>query len=389
MKKALPYFRTGYRFCSVWLLSCFVANFVYSHTPLMQGTSYRFLAVVSLLMATLAIYSLTRLLVLFDASIRYTGTKSRKELLVFFLSRTKAWVALILFAALPLPYYAFAALFGAHGFLLDYLISRSVLPFFFIAYLLGGMAGLTYYQLNRTKKRRTSDFFFLLHAIKFLPIYALGGVFSNILIPSLLSIPGMIKLLLSIPFTFVLMFFYAILWTVRIIRAVTTRRAFLRLLTKTCAERGIEMPVIKHPYRSLFRKKYSPVFSVTINEKKYICRLIGTMRPYTLYRFYENGIGARVKFLTFRLLVRPRFGAMLYQSRTELWETQFDFAFDAPTDSRKILIFNPCSKFVEGEDLGKRYPLDNGLSVGKYRFYTATSFCNALARDCLERKPTE
>ena len=385
MKKALSCLRTAYRFCIVWLCTYFVAVLVYRHTPLIPGSSRLLLAFLSLFMASLTVYSLTRLLVLFDRSIKHTEIKTKKERLSFFLFRPKACLALILFAVLPFPTYAFAEIFGTHGLFLDYLISRSIMPILFLAYLFGGITGLSYCRLNRMKKRRTSDFFFILHAIKYLPIYVFCGMMLYVLIPSLLSIPGIVKLLLSLPIVLAVLLFYLVLWTVRTIRAVLTRRKFLRLLAQTCKEHGIEMPVIRHPYRSLFRKKASPVFHIVLNGNTYACKLIGTMRPYTLYRFYAEGMGARVKLLTLRFFIPFRTSAALYRSQTELWETRFDFAFDAEENEQKVLIFNPCAKIVQGDELGKRYPLDNGLSVGKYRFYTATGFCNALSRDCLGR----
>ena len=391
MKKVLAILRTVYRFSLVWLLTYLLADFVHLNAFRQEGVSHLFPAILSLIVAAVMIYSQTRLLVLFDRSIAYPGRKTKKEMLAHFFSRPKAWIALILFALLPLPYTAFETLFGTHGPFLDYLISRAVLPLFFVAYLIGAVTGLTYYQLNRAKERRVNDLFYLIHSLKYLPLYAAGGVMLSILSIMLLSVPGFIKLFLRVSPTLTVIFLlaYPVLWLVRFLRARKKRHEFLRKLTDACAERGIEIPVIEHPISSLFSKKHAPVFKLKVNDKVYTCKLIGTMRPFTLYRFYANGVVARVTILSLRLYQRLRYRAMLYQSRTEMWETRYDHSFEAEDETRKIFIFNPCSKLVEGEDLGKRYPLDNGLKVGNYTFYTATGFCNAITRACLERKPNE
>lgn len=391
MKKVLAILRTVYRFSLIWLLTYLLADFVHLNAFRQEGVSHLFPAILSLIVAAVMIYSQTRLLVLFDRGIAYPGRKTKKEMLAYFFSRPKAWITLILFALLPLPYTAFETIFGTHGPLLDYLISRSVLPLFFLAYLIGALTGLTYYQLNRAKERRVNDLFYLIHSLKYLPLYAAGGVMLSILSIMLLSVPGFIKLFLRLSPTLTVIFLlaYPILWLVRFLRAGKKRRKFLTKLADACAERGIEIPVVEHSLRSLFSKKHTPVFKLKVNGKVYTCKLIGTMRPFTLYRFYADGVVARVTILSLRLYQRLRYRATLYQSRTEMWETRYDHSFEAEDETRKIFIFNPCSKLVEGEDLGKRYPLDNGLKVGNYTFYTATGFCNAITRATLECKPNE
>lgn len=391
MKKFLSVLRAIYRFALVWLLTFLLANFVHLNAWRQEGVSHLFPSILSLIMAAVMIYSQTRLLVLFDRDISYPGRKTKREMLAYFFSRPKAWIGMVGFALVPLPYTAFDTLFGSHGWFWNYLISRSVLPLFFVAYLIGILTGLTYYQLNRAKERRVNDLFFLLHSIKWLPLYSAGGVMLSILSILLLSVPGLFKLFLRLSPTLAVIFAlsYPVLWLVRILRARKKRREFLTKLADACAERGIEMPVIEHPIRSLFSKKYAPVFKLKVGSKTYTCKLISTLRPAALYRFYADGVVARVTVLSLRLMQQLRWRMMLYQSRTEMWETRYDYSFEGEDETRKIFIFNPCSRLAEGEDLGKRYPLDNGLKVGNYTFYTATGFCNAITRACLERKPNE
>ena len=150
------------------------------------------------------------------------------------------------------------------------------------------------------------------------------------------------------------------------------------------------MPRIVDPISSLFKRGGSEVFILTAKGKKYACKMVSTLKRSSIYRFYPDGKMAKVHVMVLNFLTRGRYGhgGTVLKQRTELWEKQFDVSFDAE-DAVKVLIFNPCSKIVECQYGGDSVPLDNGMSVGDYRFFTASGFTGAVARDCLDRKPNE
>ena len=152
------------------------------------------------------------------------------------------------------------------------------------------------------------------------------------------------------------------------------------------------MPSIDAPIRSLFqRKERGCVFYLRENGRKYACRLISTLKPVSVYRFYPNGEVGRVHVTYMRFTMRGHTfgGGVLYRQRAELYETKYQMGFEADEDTRKIFIFNPTAKTVEGQYGTELVSLDNGMKIGEYTFYTATGFTNAIKRDCLHRRANE
>ena len=49
-------------------------------------------------------------------------------------------------------------------------------------------------------------------------------------------------------------------------------------------------------------------FEFTLRDRKYACKLISSLNPFTLYRFYPNGTVGHVHRLTTRMLSRGRWG---------------------------------------------------------------------------------
>ena len=158
-----------------------------------------------------------------------------------------------------------------------------------------------------------------------------------------------------------------------------------------CRMQDIPMPEIPALFLSLFRKKEKgTIFTFTLRNRKYACKLISSLKPFTLYRFYPNGTVGHVHTLNTRVLARGRWTSIaVLKQQIELWETQYKIGFDAPEDVTKIFLFNPCTKTVEGQYGNETIPLDNGMKIGDYTFYTATGFTNAIKRNCLHRKQTD
>ncbi len=353
-------------------------------------------AYISLLFTVILFYSISRVAVIFEKKESlYEGSKPRKEKFLFLWERPKTKLALLLFLLLPLPFPAFGAIFGSLSPLLRYLCSRLFLPFLFVAFFLGGMRGLLYHEQNekkKNKKKKRVNLFpiaFLFHTFKYVPIYAAGAYLLLELSTVIFSLPGVVQLFLTTGLGVAIAATFSLLWTVRIFRAVCIRRKFLISLAKACKAQGIPIPKIEAPIRSLFRKKErGTLFEITVKGKKYVCKLVSTLKPITTYRFYPDGYLGHVRTTYLHFRMNGAFGGMLSRQRIELFEKKYNVGFDAE-NATKVLIFNPCSKIVEGVFAESSFPLDNGMSVGKYKFFTASGFCNAITRDCLDRKANE
>ncbi len=355
-------------------------------------------SIIALLFTLVFLYSAARLWIIFEKRENlYEGDKTAKEKILYLWKRTDTRFLLLLLLLLPMPFPALTPLVGAFGTFTHYLLSRLLFPFFLVAFFLGAMTGLVFYEKNEKKKElrkkiRRSPFLFVFHVYKYIPIYAVGAYFLLSLMVVLYSIPGMVMLFLTTGLGIAVVVTLATFWGIRAGCALRIRRRFLAQMKAACKERGIPMPKIPSPVRSVFlRKEKSPVFTVTVGERKYTCRLVGTLKPHTIHRFYPSGeIGyVRATYMRFNLRAATFGGGVLYRQRAELYETKFPLAFDAEEGSAKIFIFNPCSKIVEGQYGNDTVPLDNGMKIGEYTFYTASGFTNALRRDCLHRRANE
>ena len=355
--------------------------------------------IISLLFTVILLYSAARVMIIFEKRENlYKGEKTDKEKLAFLWENPETRLFLLLFLLLPLPLPAFKPIFGMLSPILRYLLSRLFVPFLAVAFLLGCMTGLAYYEQNEKKKEmrkkiRRSPIFFFFHVFKYVPIYAVASYCLLALSIVLFSLPGMIALFLTTSLGTAVVLIIAVLWIMRSVRGVRKRKRFLQQMKDACEMQGIPMPEIREPIRSLFRKKErGSIFEITVNKRKYVCKLISTLKPITIYRFYPNGeVGhVHVTYMHFNLRGHAFFGgSMLFRQRTELYEKRYNVAFEAEEGATKIFIFNPCSKTVEGQYGSETVPLDNGMKIGDYTFYTATGFTNALARNCLHRKMNE
>ena len=383
---------TFYRFPVVYLsllVECELAwRFVTPAQPSYLCAFLTFLSVVVLL------YSLSRTLVIFEKKdLLYEGKKTKKEKLVFFWKNPKNLIAMLLFLVLPFPSSAISYICGGAPLMLQYLLSRLLLPFFLLAFFTGTMAGLSWRELNEKKSINRSPLFYLLHSLKYIPLYMLAA-FGLLILADTFSTAGKIhKLLISTNLTAFLIVFFTVVWTIRIVRAVLIRRKFINQLAEACTEMGIPTPKIDAPYRSLFRRKSrGTVFYITSGKKQYACKLISVFKSAAIYRFHNSGELGHVHVFNVRIATVGRFGmgsGKVIQQRTELYENRYNVGFDTEDGVQKIFIFNPCAKVVEGEYGDDSIPLDNGMQIGEYTFYTATGFCNALTRNCLDKKPNE
>lgn len=354
-------------------------------------------SLITFLFTVVLLYSMARVAVIFERKPDlYEGEKTKKEKFLFLWGRRKTKLAMLLFLLLPLPYPAFRPVFVVLSPIWQYLCSRLILPFLFLGFFLGSMTGLTWHELNekktesKRKKIRRSPFSFLFHTYKYIPIYIAAAVMFLALQAVIFSLPGIVKLFITTSLGGAIIITIAVLWFIRIRRAILIRRKFLSQLSDACASQNIPMPKIHEPIRSLFRKKErGTVFEISLHNRTYKCKVISTLKPITMYRFYPSGVVGHVHTAFLRIHTRAPFGAMLFRQRAELYEKKYDVSFEAEEGITKIFIFNPCSKIVEGQFGSESLPLDNGMKIGEYTFYTASGFTGAIRRDCLHRKANE
>ncbi len=201
----------------------------------------------------------------------------------------------------------------------------------------------------------------------------LGGTLAlcNIL-PILISIFPLFKELLLNPFTcFIIVCIVAIPLIWRPIRAMIKRRDFLKKLDAVCRQTGAVISAIDMPYRSIFATTETESFTVTVNGKRYACKLIGAIKRGAPMGIFQGGEGA--------IATHVRFARITLFSRV----TQFEFGF--ASEDQKILIINPVPKQLYRTENGKTTELDNGDVVDGYKVYTASGFLGALERGSLDR----
>lgn len=227
-------------------------------------------------------------------------------------------------------------------------------------------------ESSSSKKKRKLQEELNSEFVRIILIYMLGGFGLCEAISILISFFPLFRELLLNPFTaFILAVIVLGPLLYRPIRALIKRRAFLKKLRQTCAQKGIALSQIDLPYRSIFQTTDSESFSVTIDGKRYACKLLGAIRrgaPLVLFANGEGGFVRTVRFARADLFTRV---------------TKFEFGFEAECD--KILIVNPVPKKIFQGINGMNVPLDNGDTVGGYKFFTASGFLGALERNCIER----
>lgn len=387
-----------YRFPALYLSIFAVSALTYRQTP-PNGISYLVTLLCSLIFIFFQLYSAARVTIVFERREKlYEGERTAKEKLRFLWASPEIRLYLILFLLLPLPFPTFKILFGGFSPIVRYLLSRLFVPLLAAALLLGSMTGLAFHEQNEKKKElrkriNRAPLLYLIHVFKFVPIYAVGSYCLLAFSVVLASLPGIAALFLTTSLGAAVLIVTAVLWVIRWVRGVRIRRQFLEKLENACASQNLSVPEIKSPIASLFRKKErGTVFEITVNDRKYACKLISTFKPNTVHRFYPDGILGHVHVIHLRFLVpgaRMMGNGMLYRQRVELYETKYNVGFEAEEGVSKIFIFNPCSKTVEGAYGSETVPLDNGMKIGDYTFYTASGFANALTRNCLHRKANE
>lgn len=171
-----------------------------------------------------------------------------------------------------------------------------------------------------------------------------------------------------------------------------------------CKKHLLKLSDVKRPYRSLFRNKGDVNFTLTVNGKRYDCKMIAAVTYGTTMILSEDGTAAIEHSLGLRqggirTVGHGLFGngANFSQTQTggvsgyyrhrkvELYRftTRLDFSFDS--EYTKILIINPVPfEIMAGDTYRSRY-IDNGDFVGEYLVFSASGLLGALERGCIDR----
>ena len=192
--------------------------------------------------------------------------------------------------------------------------------------------------------------------------------------------------------------------TWRYCRALHVRKKFLKRLRALCDKQGFKLSKPNRPYRSVFRNKGDPSFTLEANGQTYVCKLIAAISYGAAMFLSENGTATVEHSFGLRQgsIKTARFGlfgnganlgsgaargtASYYRQRkAELFHytTRLDFSFEG--EGTKVLIINPVPfEILAGDSYKSRY-IDNGDFTGEYLIFSGSGFLGALERNCVER----
>lgn len=162
---------------------------------------------------------------------------------------------------------------------------------------------------------------------------------------------------------------------IRRVKSVISRKRFISKLKKCCNANKYKLSKPVSHIKSLFFTHKGENFNITVKQKTYSCKLIGTKKASLPIIIYPDGTGEIIHAFVFA-------GIKWFQ-----YSKTIKFGYESKY--KKILIINPLSKFVYTAENGSVIELDNGDRIGDYYIYTAQSFLNSIERDCIEREKNE
>ena len=252
--------------------------------------------------------------------------------------------------------------------LLDFLI---ITPVFLVIFILAKCSAANEFRKSRTFTRRQRTMKEIYLGILLGISYLGSGITFAYMIPPISAFLPLIKQILLSETTIIIIFLIAFVISCIYLGAILKRKATISKIQKNCKRLGYRMSAVKSPIKSLFTPVDGESFSVRCGKEVYSCKLISGLYRATPIIFSDNGQGAYEKSIRF--------------FKSELGRHYTNFEYDYKADGLKILIITPVPKKVFKEFGGRRYPLDNGDSVSKYKIHTVTSFLNSLERGCLDR----
>lgn len=159
----------------------------------------------------------------------------------------------------------------------------------------------------------------------------------------------------------------AVLMSYRYVRAFIKRRSFLKRLKKVASEAEAKISPPSKVYSSVIFKKDGYNFSLWQKGRRYDCKLICGLYKTAPMSIEKGGIyetDHRVKIRNIELF---HYISTAY------------YSFDSEGDKILILLPTPHTVFADGAQA------DVGSNVEGYKIYTASSFLNAVERNCLDK----
>ena len=158
-----------------------------------------FPVLLSVLVMLPILYSAARLSIIYATLPRRATEPSKRDLIRERLRTPETLAVCLLFLLLPYPIPAISAFFPDILPSVAYLVSRALLPFFFLAFVLGLRAGFFYREKHPDKNcsRRNFALYFLLNTVKSVFFYILVGIICGFLYSAVVFLP---KLVLAILF---------------------------------------------------------------------------------------------------------------------------------------------------------------------------------------------
>ena len=154
------------------------------------------------------------------------------------------------------------------------------------------------------------------------------------------------------------------------LRAVLKRKSFIKKLKEYCQNNSLALSEIVKPYKSVLFDQEGFNFTVEKNGKKYDCKFVSTIFPGSPLALADSGAG--IKHFLIRFI----------KIQISSYKKEFNFSFES--ENRKILLLVPTPKKVlVTVKNSKLTEADAGEKLGDYTLYNATTFLNALDRDCV------
>ena len=198
--------------------------------------------------------------------------------------------------------------------------------------------------------------------------WVLGGAAMTVVFPMLSTVfivAGKAKGLLIILAAAAVILSVIMLWG-RELKAIRQKKAFVSHLRRLCKDKGAELILSRHPYRSGHNTD-GPHLMVKKGEFKLACRFISASSRSTPLYLHDNGTATYVK------------DRLIYKH--QISEGYF---FDADVGAQKVIVVCPCrGKVFAKNEHGERL-LESGDSVMGHRVYNASGLINAIERGVIE-----
>ncbi|MBE6677537.1 MAG: hypothetical protein E7597_01940 [Ruminococcaceae bacterium] len=385
-KKDLAFFSTLFNVI-LYLIAIPHAVFLYSRAPVVReayegGGAENFPLYVCLVAFVCSAYSYIRIEVSYNAPLRErfwrNGVEpSLKSRFSFLIHQREFWIKTIIIALiylfLPLKWSlrALAELTQAVTFWdkLPYL--AVLLPTLFVLAVFAHLSSYKRWGRNKDpdaygKKRYTVESTYANLA------YLGGSGAFMVMLPFLAPIFIVIYMSLTVGRVIGIVVLLSLPFVFRSLRALSKRRSFLRSLKELCDDKGYTVSEIQKPYLSLFKFIGGESFTLSTGEKSYSCKLVSAQKKGVPIALAEDGTLSFIHSIHLRR-------AVLYQYTTT-------YSFDYESEKPKILIINPVPKLVYVLYDGKTTEIDNGSTVGGYKFYAATGFLRAAELNILDKR---